>query len=286
MLDILLSVYLSSQEIDVSPVSEQVVLQSVLKEPLSAPPLISQQMSYNDFSSKSILSMDAKTGIPLFSFNENKQLSIASLTKLMTALIILENYSLDEMVSIDSRALSVEGVKLWLLSGDMMTIENLLKALLIPSANDAALALAFHHSGDVLSFTYEMNRRAAELGMMHTAYSNPHGLDQKRNYSTAKDLLTLVSRLWKYPIFQEIVSMKQSTVVSKYLSKKRVKNTNKLLGGEIRGVKTGTTEAAAQCLLLYIERDQKSFFTVVLGSQDRYNDSRSLINGVFNHIIW
>lgn len=286
MLDILLSVYLSLQEIDVSPVSEQIALKSIVKEDLSAPPLVSQEISYNNFSSKSILSMDVNTGIPLFAFNEKKQLSIASLTKLMTALIILENYALDEKVSIDARALEVEGVKIWLWAGDILTVENLLKALLIPSANDAALALAFHHSGDVLPFTDTMNRRARELGMMNTSYSNPHGLDQNGNYSTAKDLLILISRLWKYPIFQDIVSMKQANISSKYIAKKRVKNTNKFLNNDIRGVKTGTTEEAGQCLLLYIERDQRSFFTVVLGSEDRYEDSEVLINGIFDHIIW
>ncbi|MBT4936900.1 D-alanyl-D-alanine carboxypeptidase [Candidatus Peregrinibacteria bacterium] len=286
MLDILFSLYIGSSSISSSENSELFLNEFHTSYSLSVSPTVSKEINSDRMSAGSFYSIDENSGVPLFSLNENKELPMASLTKLMTALIILENHTLDEMVIVSRMATEVEGVRAWLLKGEELSVGNLLKALLIPSANDAAIALAEHHSGTLDVFVKEMNTRAQELAMTHTSYKNPHGLDDDGHYSSSKDLLMLVKMLWNFPVFQEIVAMKKADIHTSYTPKRTLRSTNKLLSEEVRGVKTGTTKNAGQCLLLYVEKDRRSFFTVVLGSENRYDDSTILIDGIFEHIIW
>lgn len=285
MLDILFSLYLSSS-INSSENSELFLNNVDFSYTVNAIPEVSEEFNSDALSSKNFYSIDEKSSAPLYSLNQDKEVAPASLTKLMTALIILESHQLDEQVVISRAATEVDGIRAWLLQGEQLSLKNLLEALLIPSGNDAAIALAEYHSGDLETFVSEMNLRAKELMMTHTAYKNPHGLDEDGHYSSGKDLLTLVQALWKFPIFQEIVATKNTSIQTSYAQKKTLKNTNKLLSDEVRGVKTGTTKNAGQCLLLYVERDRRSFFTVVLGSENRYDDSRKLIDGIFENVVW
>ena len=233
---------------------------------------------------RSFIALEVESNIPLIEYREDEIFPIASLTKLMTALIILENYSGKEVVTISKNAVQVDGSKVWLKTGEKMNIDNLLKALLIKSGNDAAVALSEYHSKDLKSFVGAMNSRAKSLKMLNTNFANPHGLDDENNYSTASDLLILTQTVWKFPKFREIVKKKESSIYSFTHPTRAVQNTNELLSNEILGIKTGTTKLAGQCLILYIEKENKKYFTVVLGSKNRFSDSEEILSVLFSSI--
>ncbi|MCC7432302.1 D-alanyl-D-alanine carboxypeptidase, partial [Candidatus Peregrinibacteria bacterium] len=140
---------------------------------------------------KSVLSLDLETGKVLFENGPDQELPMASLTKLMTALVILDNHDLNEIVTIDKRATQVEPAKIYLKAGEQFTIRDLFKGLFIKSANDVALALAYHDSQDLDTFVEKMNKKAQEIGLKNTQFKNPTGLDLEGQYSTANDLAIL-----------------------------------------------------------------------------------------------
>lgn len=236
-------------------------------------------------SARSYTAVDNKSNSVLFSKNENDKLSMASLTKLMTALIVLEENSLNKFAIVPSEVLEVNGAKAWLYPKEAILVIDLLNALLVKSANDAAITLAVHNAGSVEKFVEKMNIRARELNMLNTRYQNPHGLDDDNHYSTAKDTLLLAKLLVKNSVFNQIVSKKEVTISSPS-GRRTLKNTNNLLGGIVIGGKTGTTEKAGECLFLHIKDDRFDFLTVVLGSEKRYLDSDSFIKEILNNTSW
>ena len=206
----------------------------------------------------------------------------ASLTKLMTALLILEKGGLEQRVAVEGGDLVGEAT-MGLQAGEVLTAQELLWGLLIPSGNDAAMALARHHSGQVEEFVQRMNQRAQELGLAQTVFVNPHGFDAPGQTSSAQDLLTLTRLLWAYPLFREIVGSAAATVAGHSLV-----STNQLLGSypNANGVKTGTTSAAGQNLIAGIDRNGHQLFAVILGSQDRYFDARTLTAAADEGFAW
>ncbi len=232
------------------------------------------------FSASSVFLLEEKSMTPVFSYQSEISFPMASLTKMMTALIIIENHDLNEIVTITKGSNFTGGSSMHLKEKEQVTIENLLKGLLMRSGNDAAIALAVYHSGTVYGFVNEMNEKAKKLYLKKTHFNNPHGLDSVNHYSSSHDLAILAKVLFQNKKIRQIVQTQEETVfsidgeVEHYL-----KNTNKLLGTQfsVYGIKTGTTENAGQCLLLYIKGETKNYFLVILGSEDRYQDAKNIL---------
>ncbi|MFN2202646.1 MAG: D-alanyl-D-alanine carboxypeptidase family protein [Caldilineaceae bacterium] len=219
-----------------------------------------------------VLVYDVDAGRTMYSRNADAPLPPASLTKLMTALLVLESDTLDDSVTVTAEDL-VGDSSMGLAAGETLSVQELLWGLLVASGNDAAMALARHISGDVDSFVRAMNARAQELGLSATHFDNPHGLDADGHVSSADDLLMLTMRLLDYPLFREIVETDEIVVAGHTLV-----NTNEMLDTErdVDGVKTGTTTRAGQCLVLSVRNEGHRLIIILLGSDDRYRDARSL----------
>ncbi len=227
--------------------------------------------------SRAYLVYDAQADAILMAVNPDTPLAQASLTKLMTALLVLEREAaepgfLQSTVRIQPSDL-VGGATMGLVSGESLTVEDLLWGILLPSGNDAATALARVTAGSVDGFVNAMNRRAAELGMAETHFVNPEGLDAPGHHTSARDLLTLTQANWAFPLFRRMVGAASAGVAGHAL-----RSTNELLGAfaGVNGVKTGTTDVAGQCLVVSLERDGRQRLAVILGSSDRYADARTL----------
>lgn len=215
----------------------------------------------------------------LYCKNADLQLPMASTTKIMTALVALENSSLTDTVAIDDSAIGIEGSSAYLRHGDVLTMEELLYALLLQSANDAATAIACHISGGVDEFAILMNSKACELGLCNTHFTNPHGLDDENHYTTAKELAIIAANALKNDTFKKIVSTYKKTFTSEERTRTYV-NHNKLLrlyDGCI-GVKTGFTKKSGRCLVGAAEKDGLTFITVTLDAPSDWNDHSAMLD--------
>lgn len=233
-------------------------------------------------SAVSVLVYDVESRRDLMEKAAHLPVSPASLAKLMTALLILEKDQLSERVTIRQADLIGEAT-MGLSEGEELSVEELLWGLLIPSGNDAAMALARHHSGQVEAFVEQMNLRAGNLGMHDTLFQNPNGFDADGQVSSARDLLTLVKLLWEYPLFREIVGTSTAIVANRELQ-----STNRLLDSYpgANGVKTGTTFQSGQSLIAGVEENGHQLFALVLGSVDRYQDMRLILQAVQRNFRW
>lgn len=233
-------------------------------------------------SATAYLLYDVNANQILYAKNIAEALPPASLTKLMTALLVLEAGDLQREVIVQSADL-VGGTAMGLVPGEVITLEELLWGLLIPSGNDAAMTLARAVGGTVDTFVAEMNQRADALGLRATRFANPHGLDAEGHLSSAVDMLALARANWDYPLFREIVGTTQIVVNGHALQ-----NTNQLLGvyPGTTGVKTGTTDAAGQCLVASFEADGRQVVGIVFGSTDRYADMRLLHQTYLERYRW
>jgi len=219
-------------------------------------------------------------GSVLFSRNADSRRLIASTTKLMTALVCLENDVLDDVVTAQARHCAVEGSSMYLKAGERYTVRELLLGLLLSSGNDAALALAEHTAGSEAAFVQLMNHRAQELGLRNTHFENPHGLDAAEHRSTARELAMLMLRAMENPAFRELTGLRSVQVGEQTLL-----NHNKLLAtcpGCIGG-KTGYTRAAGRCLVSCCERDGMRLVCVTLNDPDDWNDHRRLYDWAFDN---
>lgn len=235
-----------------------------------------------DTSAVAVLVYDLDSGRELMTRAAQLPVSPASLAKLMTALLVLEQDRLSEPVTIQ-RADLVGEATMGLRQGEVLRVEDLLWGLLIPSGNDAAMALARHHSGQVDAFVQHMNFRAGDLGMHRTQFQNPNGFDAEGQVSSAQDLLTIVRLLWNYPLFRQIIGTSSTTVASHELQ-----TTNRLLDAYpgVNGVKTGTTLRSGQSLIAGLDQNGHQLFAVVLGSADRYHDMRLVLQAVQRNYSW
>lgn len=230
---------------------------------------------------------DARTRMTIYEKNSSQKLPIASLTKLMTIYLILKDKNLDEEVAIPKEVTSVQDGKssaINLVPGDKMSARRLVQASLIPSANDGAVALAVWHSGSIKDFVVEMNDTAKKLGMNDTSFQNPTGLDAVGHVSTAKDIALLSHYLLENDFFRQAVNTKNTTITSKAGRKYVLNTTNELLlnAPSVRGIKTGYTPSAGECLVTLSEREGREVITVILGSGDRFGESRNMINLAFS----
>lgn len=225
-----------------------------------------------DTSAKAAILMDAETGEVLYEKNARQQMRIASTTKIMTALVALEEGSLHKRVCVKPSHMA-EGSSMYLKAGERVTIEELLYGLLLNSGNDAALALAEGCCGSVEAFVAEMNRRARKIGMEDSSFANPNGLDAEGHYSTAYDMALLACAALQQPTLVRIAS---TTEVS--MDGRQMHNHNRLLRqteGCI-GLKTGYTEAAGRTLVSAAVRDGRVLTAVTLCDGDDWRDHAAL----------
>ncbi|MEA2141970.1 MAG: hypothetical protein QOI64_400 [Solirubrobacteraceae bacterium] len=227
---------------------------------------------------KAAIVIEATTGDVLLARNANQRRQIASTTKLMTVLVALEHDDLDDIFSAADYDPAPAESQIGLRPGERMSVRDLLRATLLPSANDAAATLAVGTMGSTPAFVTEMNRRARALGLEDTHYANPVGLDDSDNYSTAHDLARLAIRLRRYEFFRRTVDLESATLRSGSM-KRAVGNRNQLVGRvrAVNGVKTGYTRRAGNVLVGSASRDGVTVVSVVLGEpSERTRDSDSL----------
>lgn len=250
-------------------------------------PVLKEGVGYPILSAQSVLAVDITSGVYLYEKDPQKTLLPASTTKIVTALVSLDTYEPDQILKVGK--VSVDGQKMGLIWGEEMKFIDLLKGLLIYSSNDAAEVLANNHPGGRDLFIALMNKKSNDLGLTNTHFTNPSGLDNSAHYSTAKDLITISRIAMQNPIFAEIVGTREETVksVNGKLSHKLV-NINKLLGevDGVLGVKTGWTENARENLVTYIDRNSRKVMMVVLGSSDRFGETKELIDWIYNNYSW
>lgn len=213
--------------------------------------------------------------------DEKKQTAMASTTKIMTAIIVLENCKLTDVVTITEQTARVGGSTIKLKKDDKITVNDLLYGLMLRSGNDAAIALAIHTSGSVEEFSKLMNKKAQDLDLTNTKFVTPHGLDNPNHYTTAYELAKLTDYALKNEKFAEIVKTK-TTTISVNNNQININNTNELLGNSegVYGVKTGFTNNAGRCLVTSIKRKDLDLIIVVLGAdtrKDRAKDTMKLI---------
>lgn len=236
-------------------------------------------------SASSAIVIDKNSKRVLSSKNSDKQMGMASTTKIMTALVALENGDLNSVVKISPSAAGVEGSSMYLTAGEEITLENLIYGLMLVSGNDAATAIAEHISGSVEKFAGLMNEKAQAIGAKNTHFDNPHGLSADTHYTTAYDLALITAYALDNPKFKEIVSTKSKKIPWQGKNYDRqLKNHNKFLSlyeGCI-GVKTGFTKATGRCLVTAVEKDNLTLVCVTLNAPDDWNDHKILYDSAFN----
>lgn len=218
--------------------------------------------------------------------NEDVKSAMASTTKIMTTIVILEKADLNEKVTVSAKAGGTGGSRLGLKRGDKASVRDLLYGLMLRSGNDAAVALAEHVGGSVKEFAELMNEKAIELGLTNTHFVTPHGLDDANHYTTALELAKLTDYAMDNETFAKIVGTKSTTIYINNQSR-QINNTNELLGvlNGVVGVKTGFTNNAGRCLVTETKRNNMDIITIVLGAdtkKDRTKDSVNLIEYTFS----
>ncbi len=251
-------------------------------------PVLAAESSFPTLSAQGVIATDLDSGITLYEKNSDSPLLPASTTKIVTALVSLDAYQQDQVLTVGNNV-SVDGQKMGLYQGEKMTFENLLYGLLVYSANDAAETLAQDYLGGYDAFISAMNAKAVELSMTNSHFDNPVGLDGDGQRSTARDLIRASEVAMRNPEFAKIVGTKN--IVVKDVTEKvsyNLNNVNELLGvvPGVIGVKTGWTENARENLVTYIVRDGHKVMIAILGSQDRFGETKELINWIFNNYKW
>lgn len=259
-----------------------------------------------DIVAEAAILMDQESGQILFQKNINKVMYPASITKLMTAIIVLEDLELDEQVVVDGKSPFTDGSRIYINENEILTVEQLLSATLIESANDAAVALAIYHSGSVEAFCQKMNERAAELGALNTNFMNPNGLPNKEHVTTAYDMALIGKYAMDMPKLVEICATVKYQIppTNKQPETRYLTNSNRFLYGTgsknqinyngsminikydaVKGGKTGYTNAAGQTFVTYGEKDGKKLISVILKSEGKnlYIDTRRLLDYGFDN---
>lgn len=230
--------------------------------------------------------IDVESGRLLYSNRGDEQMLIASLTKIMTAIVAIENGDLNAVVKVSKNAYAKEGSSIYLKLGEEMKLETMLYGLMLRSGNDAAAAIAEHIGGSEEGFAYLMNAKAQELGLTNSHFMNPHGLDAAGHYSSANDMAKLTAYAMHNPVFKEIVKTQEKTADNPYEEwDYKWSNKNKMLrlyeGAD--GVKTGYTKKALRCLVSSATKNGQQLVAVTLNDGNDWNDHASLLNFGFNH---
>ena len=236
-------------------------------------------------SARSAILIEAESGKVIWSKNADERLPMASTTKIMTALVALECSDVSRTVEISSAAVGIEGSSIYLYEKEKLTLEDLLYALLLESANDAAAAIAIEVGGSIEGFAEMMNDKAAELGLRDTHFTNPHGLDDAEHFTTARELAIITKAALENEVFKSIVSTFKKTIpLNETEGVRLLINHNKMLksyDGAI-GVKTGYTRKSGRCLVSAAERDGVGFICVTLSAPDDWRDHHALLDHGFS----
>lgn len=229
--------------------------------------------------------INAQTGDVVISKNINQRHAMASTTKIMTAIVALENSEPDEIITVSANAANQEGSAAYISENDRIYMKDMLYGLMLNSGNDAAMAIAEHIAGSAEDFAELMNEKALEIGLRNTHFANPSGLDDDEHFTTALDLALIARYAMLIPDFREIVSTKTYQIKpigsdeTLYLS-----NHNKMLSlyEGATGVKTGYTKATGRCLVSAAQRDGMEFIAVTLGDGNDWNDHIEMLDYAFD----
>ncbi len=286
-------IFVSTTAMSINKVATERKTDSVSSKVLSAKtfpdnPVLKNGSTFPILSAQGVMASDLGSSVPLYEKNTDTKLLPASTTKIITALVSLDIYELNDVLTVP-KGVNVDGQKMGLFTGEQMKVEDLLYGLLVYSANDAAMTLAINHPDGYDAFIDAMNKKAIELNMKNSYFENPVGLDGSSQSTTAKDLLRVSEVAMRNPTFAKIVGTK-SIIVTDITGKTKynLKNINELLGNTpgVMGIKTGWTENARENLVTFVERDGHSVIVVILGSQDRFGETKELIDWIFENYEW
>lgn len=255
--------------------------------PISLYPVNTTGIKAPSLSAISALVIDADSKAILYQKNPDLKLLPASTTKIMTALVALEHFKLSDILEIKNR--KNIGQTIGFQAGEKFTFKDLLYGLLVQSGNDAAYAISNNYPGGVTAFVKSMNEKAGQWRLLDTNFVNPSGFESSNHRTTAHDLGILSSIAINNSTIMEIVATKNITITDlSFGNQYQLTNLNKLLDSVsgIKGLKTGWTENAGECLITYVERDGGKIITVVLASSDRFSESEMLINWVYANFKW
>ena len=229
---------------------------------------------------------DADADVILASWDADSQASMASVTKVLTAMVVIDNADLDAVVIVPEFVTTTLGSSAGLIAGEEWTVGDLLIAMLVRSGNDAALTLGYHVGGESIDkFVLMMNAKARELGLDNTRFANPNGLDNADHYSSARDLLTIIVAAQEYPDIQRVSRIRIVTMPEDPDGEVRTfTNTNKLLGAYpgTLGLKTGDTPWADKVLLGVTQQSGRRIYSVVMGSDDHFSDTREIVDWAYS----
>lgn len=282
IINLLGTISLANEEDQEEIILYQNILEEIENEKNEVPS--SNNLSKPTINSRRYVIFDRSSKKAIYGKDENKQTAMASTTKIMTSLIVIEKCNnLNEVVTISSKAANTGGSTLGINTGDKITVNDLLYGLMLRSGNDTAVALAEYIGGSIEDFATLMNNKAKEIGLKDTNFVTPHGLDNPNHYTTAYELAYLTDYALKNETFAQIVKT-QYTTININGNAREIKNTNELLLSNVEGVygvKTGFTNNAGRCLVTAVKRNDMDLIIVVLGAdtrKDRAKDSLKLIN--------
>ncbi|NQU99923.1 MAG: D-alanyl-D-alanine carboxypeptidase [Parcubacteria group bacterium] len=243
---------------------------------------------------KSALVLDRESGEILFSKDSQKEMAMASITKIMTAIVALDSkINLEDTIIIENDFVELEGADIDLTQGENLKVKDLLYGTLIASGNDAASALALHTSGDLKTFIAKMNKKTEELNMENTHFANVSGLDTKGHYSTAEDLAILADYAFKNKKFIEVATTREYDIVPENNDSRHIRSTNKLLLADypkLKAGKTGYTDNAGFCFLGLSDNGKgNQIITVILGEDlngEQFQETKSLIDWTYKTYKW
>jgi D-alanyl-D-alanine carboxypeptidase (penicillin-binding protein 5/6) len=275
---------LSSAAATHSAPAEQV---AIARPPL-APIPVQVGTSPLSLKSASVLAIDASTGTVLHAQDPGAQRPIASISKLITCLVILSRHSVDEIVTVPKLPEYIQGAELLgLVEGEKYRLGDLVTAALVPSANDAADTLAIFDSGSVSKFAAQMNLKMKQWAIKGTNFTSPSGLNEDNNYATALSLGKIAGLALTNPTIRDMVKLTNATISSQTGRVFNFTSTNKLLAsGAFYGIKTGYTQIAGECFVGLTRIDGHEVITVVLGAENRFGASQELANWIGSNWKW
>ncbi len=251
-------------------------------------PPVSKNLPPPQLFARAILVKDLGTETTLYQKDTNVPLPIASTTKIMTALVASEYFKPSSPLTVHDGA-GITGARVGLVIGESLSFRSMLYGMLLSSGNDAAYAIAENYPGGVLGFVSAMNKKVSDLNLRNTHFDNPAGFDSPRHFSSAQDLAKITQEALKNYQLARIFATKETNIIS--LDKKythQLRNLNRLLSQVkgVLGVKTGFSQGAKENLVTLVDRDSHQILTVVLGSNDRFGETTSLIEWAYENFTW
>lgn len=282
---VLLSLFIFNKDLQRQIASKQVQTDPFSSSSLSSYPTLKKPISPL-LSAQAALILDDESNVVLFAKNDSLRFSMASTVKIMTALVALDYYKMDDILTVLEN--NISGVKVGFQKGEKLRFEDLLYAMLLPSGNDAALAIAQNYPGEAQAFVEKMNEKAKDLHLLGTHFSDSAGLQDDGDYTTVIDLTRLASAAVKNKTFAKIVSTKYKEISSIDGSRSyELHNLNRLLGiSGVDGIKTGFTDEAGGVLVTSALQDGHTLIIVVMKSQDRFQDTEELLSSIEGNLTF